>query len=135
MTSLILVTATRLLAPALVLFALFMLLRGHDAPGGGFIGGLLVAAAIALVALVRGKDGVRKVMRIDPVLVILAGLLAAVAAALLGPLSGSAPLTVVWTQVKVPGFGKLGSALLFDTGVLLVVVGAFAAMISSLSRE
>ena len=135
MSSLILRTATRLLAPALVLFALFMFLRGHDHPGGGFIGGLLLAAGLALVALAHGIGAVRRMLRVDPVLILTAGLAAAIGAALAALPTGAAPLTVLWSDVPIPGFGKLGTALLFDAGVLLVVVGAFSCFLSAFGRE
>ena len=54
MTSLILRTATRFLMPLLLMFALFLFLRGHNAPGGGFVGGLVVAAAFVLYAIASG---------------------------------------------------------------------------------
>lgn len=135
MNSLILRTATRLLAPALALFALFMFLRGHDHPGGGFIGGLLLAAGLALVALAHGTEAVRRMLRVDPVLILAAGLVAAVAAAVAALPAGKEPLTVLWSDLPIPGFGKLGTALLFDAGVLLVVVGAFCCFLSAFGRE
>lgn len=135
MSSLILQTATRFLAPALVLFSLFMFLRGHDHPGGGFIGGLLLAAGLALVALAHGTGEVLRMLRVDPVLVVAAGLAAAIGAAALGPLFGEEPLTVLWTGLPIPGFGKLGTALLFDAGVLLVVVGAFCCFLSVFAED
>ena len=135
MSSLILQTATRFLAPALVLFSLFMFLRGHDHPGGGFIGGLLLSAGLALVALAHGTREVRRMLRVDPVLIVASGLAAAVAAAVAGPLLGEAPLTVLWSALPIPGFGKLGTALLFDAGVLLVVVGAFCCFLSAFAED
>jgi multicomponent Na+:H+ antiporter subunit B len=135
MNSLILQTATRVLAPALALFALFMFLRGHDQPGGGFIGGLLLAAALALVALAHGVDAARRVLRVDPVLVLAIGLGAAALAAVASLATGAEPLTVLWSGIPIPGFGKLGTALLFDAGVLLVVVGAFTCFLSGFSGE
>ena len=65
MTSLILRTATRALMPLLLLYGLFLLLRGHNAPGGGFAGGLVVAAAYALHAFAYGVDAARRAVIID----------------------------------------------------------------------
>ena len=60
MTSLILRTATRFLMPLLLMFALFLLLRGHNAPGGGFVGGLVVAAAFVLYGIASGTPAARR---------------------------------------------------------------------------
>jgi hypothetical protein len=66
MNSLILSTATRFLAPLIVLISIFVLLRGHNEPGGGFIGGLLGAIAFALIEKARGVAAARRAMRVDP---------------------------------------------------------------------
>ena len=66
MTSLILRTATRFLMPLLLLFALFLLFRGHNEPGGGFVGGLVVAAAFVLYAIAYGVDAGRRALLVDP---------------------------------------------------------------------
>ncbi|HMN02746.1 MAG TPA: MnhB domain-containing protein, partial [Geobacter anodireducens] len=66
MQSLFLATAVRLLLPLLLLFSLFLLLRGHNEPGGGFVGGLVAAAAFALHALAHGVAAARRVLRVEP---------------------------------------------------------------------
>jgi multicomponent Na+:H+ antiporter subunit B len=66
MTSLILSTAARYLLPLLLLFSLFILVRGHNEPGGGFIGGLIGAAAFALNAIAFDARSTRRTLRIDP---------------------------------------------------------------------
>ena len=66
MTSSILRTATRFLMPLLLLFALFLLLRGHNEPGGGFVGGLVVAAAFVLYAIAYGVAAGRRALLVDP---------------------------------------------------------------------
>ncbi len=63
--SLILSTATRYLLPLLLLFSLFLLLRGHNEPGGGFVGGLVAVAAFALYALAAGTQEARSLLRVD----------------------------------------------------------------------
>ena len=77
MTSLILRTATRVLMPLLVLFALFMLLRGHNEPGGGFVAGLVVAAAFALHGFTFGVAAARRALIVDPETLLGIGLLVA----------------------------------------------------------
>ena len=67
MTSSILQTATRLLMPLLLLFAVFLLLRGHNQPGGGFVGGLVVAASFVLYSIAFGVDASRRALLVRPV--------------------------------------------------------------------
>jgi len=75
--SLILSTATRLLLPLLLMFSIFLLLRGHNEPGGGFVGGLVAAAAFALHAIAYSVAATRRLLIIDPRALIGTGLLIA----------------------------------------------------------
>jgi multicomponent Na+:H+ antiporter subunit B len=130
--SLILRTATRFLAPLLMAESVWILLRGHNEPGGGFIGGLLGAGAIVLVQLSQGASDARRTIRVDPRALIGSGLISALVAAVMGPLVGRPLLTGVWLKTPLPGIGKLGSPLLFDIGVYLVVVGSVLLMVMEL---
>jgi multicomponent Na+:H+ antiporter subunit B len=130
--SLILKTATRFLAPLLMAESVWILLRGHNDPGGGFIGGLLGAGAIVLVQLAQGMPAARRMIRVDPRALIGTGMIAALAAACLGPIVGRPLLTGLWLKTPVPGIGKLGTPLLFDIGVYLVVVGSVLLMVMEL---
>ena len=76
MTSLILRTATRVLMPLLLLYGLFLFLRGHNSPGGGFAGGLVVAAAYALHSFAFGVTAARRALLVDPSRLIGAGTVA-----------------------------------------------------------
>ena len=67
MTSSILQTATRVLMPLLLLFAVFLLLRGHNEPGGGFVGGLVVAASFVLYSIAFGVDAARRALLVTTV--------------------------------------------------------------------
>lgn len=122
MNTLILQTAARHLAPALVLFSLWLLWRGHNAPGGGFIGGLVAGTAVVLYAIAFGPAAARRAMRRSPRVWIAAGLALALGAALLGFVTGDGLLDAAW--VDVPGVGPLGTPLIFDVGVFAAVVGA-----------
>lgn len=138
MNSVILRVATRLLLPVILLFSVVVLLQGHNKPGGGFIGGLLAATALALHALAFGVVATRRLLRVDLTAVIGAGLLVAAASGLLGVFAGAAPfLTGVWGYVPLPGFGevKVGTPLLFDAGVYLVVVGIATLMALSMLED
>ena len=103
--------------------ALFLLLRGHNEPGGGFVGGLVAASAIALYALSAGVAEARRLVRVDLRTLMAVGLALAVGAGLLAFFAGDPLLTGLWLSWPVPVVGKLGTPLLFDVGVFLVVVG------------
>ena len=87
--SLILSTATRYLLPLLLLFSIFLLLRGHYEPGGGFVGGLVAAAAFALNVIAFGVPRTREILRLDPRVLIGSGVL-------LAAISGM----IAWLSVK-----------------------------------
>jgi multicomponent Na+:H+ antiporter subunit B len=125
MTSLILQTAARSLVALMLLFSVFLLLRGHDEPGGGFIGGLVAAAAFALYAVAFDVQSARRVLGVNPQTMIGIGLLLAGGAGVIALLAGREYLTGLWADVELPGFGEvhLGTALIFDIGVFLVVLG------------
>jgi multicomponent Na+:H+ antiporter subunit B len=135
MHSLILATAIRLLLPLLLLFSLFLLLRGHNEPGGGFVGGLVVAAAFALYTLAHGEKEGRRMLRVDPLRLVAVGLLTAMTSGLLPLLAGLPFLTSIWSSVPAPVIGHAGTPLLFDTGVYLVVAGMALLIIFTLMEE
>lgn len=136
MNSLILRSATALLIPVLMLFSLFLLFRGHDLPGGGFIGGLMAASAIALHAIANGLDAAKRLLRISPRQLMAAGLGLAVASGLLAPALGRPFLTGLWWFVPIGDRTlKLSTPLVFDVGVYLVVIGMFLAMLFALEER
>ena len=135
MNSIIFRTCARYVLVLMVLFSVFVLLRGHNEPGGGFIGGLLTAGGLAIYGLAYGVEGVRSVMRVDPRALIGAGLLAAMVAAVAGPLVGKPVLTGLWAARPVPGLGKVSTVLLFDVGVHLVVVGSVILILLTLAQR
>ncbi len=133
--SLLLVTATRLLLPLLLLFSLLLLFRGHDAPGGGFVGGVVAAAALSLHALAFGAGQTRQLFRVPPVDIVAMGLLVALGSSLAAPAAGRPWFAGMWSGLKVPGVGELGTPLLFDIGIYLVVVGGVLLMFFPLMEE
>jgi multicomponent Na+:H+ antiporter subunit A len=130
-TSPIFRTAARLLMPLLLLFAVFLLLRGHDRPGGGFVGGLVAAAAFALYAIAFGVQRARQALLVRPLTLLGAGLLIALVSGLPAVLRGQPFLTASWMSGPV----ALGTPVLFDVGVFLVVAGVVMMMIFSLAEE
>jgi len=135
MNSLILRTTSRYLAVLLIVFSLFILLRGHNEPGGGFIGGLLAATAFALHGLADGPAAARRTLRINPRRLVGIGLLAALSSGLVAGLAGRPFLTGLWIPFKVPAIGKVGTVLLFDVGVYLTVLGAVLLVLLALMEE
>jgi multicomponent Na+:H+ antiporter subunit B len=137
MTSLILSTAARYLLPLLLLFSFFILIRGHNEPGGGFIGGLVAAAAFALNAIAFDARSTRRTLRIDPRMLIPAGLSIALVSGIIPVFCGDSFMTGKWFSVFVPGLEQLdiGTPLLFDCGVYLLVLGVALTMILTLTEE
>ena len=130
-TSPIFRTAARLLMPLLLLFSVFLLLRGHNEPGGGFVGGLVAAAAFALYAIAFGTARARQALLVRPLTLLGAGLLIALVSGLPAVLRGQPFLTALWASGPV----ALGTPAIFDTGVFLVVAGVVLMMIFSLAEE
>ncbi len=122
----ILQTLSRLLFPMMLLFAAFVFLRGHNLPGGGFIAGLVAALAIVLQYLGNGIEWTSARIRTDMHRVIAAGLSFAIGTGLVSIVLGFPFLTSTFTYLKWPVVGKfeVASAMIFDLGVFLVVVGA-----------
>lgn len=136
MNSLILRTATRGLIAVLLLLSVFLLLRGHDLPGGGFIGGLVAASALALHAIAYGMPAAVRLLRVPPQRLIGVGLGLAVAAGFLAAPTGAPYLTGQWWIFRLAGVEwKLSSPLLFDVGVYLVVVGVVLTMVFALEER
>lgn len=136
MTSVILRTASRLLMTFLLLLSIFLLLRGHNEPGGGFIGGLVGASAFALYTIAYNVKAAREAFRIDPSVLVGIGLSLAVLSGLVAAFVGDAFLTGLWLKFDLAGTEiKLGTPILFDVGVYLVVIGVTLTMIFALEEE
>lgn len=137
MTSLILATAARYLFPLMLLFSVFLLLRGHNLPGGGFIAGLIAASAFALYWIAHGLDAVRKLLRADPQVLVGVGLLLALVSGLPSLVFGEAYLTARWTAVAILDNGEfhIGTPLVFDLGVYLLVTGVLLLIVFTLAEE
>jgi multicomponent Na+:H+ antiporter subunit B len=135
MTSSILQTAVRVLMPLLLLFALFLLFRGHNQPGGGFVGGLVVAASFVLYSIAFGVQAARRALLVDPSMLLGLGPLVAVLSEVPGVLMGRPFMSAVWTTVEVGGSTvHVGSPLLFDAGVFLAVIGVVLTIVFTLAE-
>jgi multicomponent Na+:H+ antiporter subunit B len=125
MNTLIFRTIAPLLTTVMLVFSVFVLLRGHNEPGGGFIGGLIAGAAIALYGLALGSEAARGALRVDPMVLAAVGL---VVAALSGMVSLPLELpflTGLWGEVADV---TVSTPMVFDIGVYLVVFGVLAAL-------
>lgn len=118
--------AGRILFPCLIVLSLIVLYRGHNLPGGGFIGGLMAATAYILTGIGSSMQQAKAQLRVDPVQLLWLGLAVAVLSGLPGMLGGGAFLTGRWLPTfSLPLLGKvhLGTPLVFDVGVYLAVIG------------
>ena len=133
---LMLVVVTRLILPITLVVGLYIFLRGHNTPGGGFIAGLVVAIALVSQYMASGYAWAQERQKIQYHALIGAGVMAAGITGI-GAWFGALPfLTSTYGYVKLPGLEKfeLASAMGFDLGVFLCVVGAVMLMLNSLSR-
>ncbi len=136
--SIILNAATRLLVALLLVFSVYMLLRGHNLPGGGFIGGLIGATGFVLYVIAHGPQSTREALRADPQSIAMIGLGIALAAGLLAGLFGDALFTGQWLFIGATEDDKglpLSSILIFDIGVYLVVFGSILTIVLALEEE
>lgn len=136
MKSLILRTTTRYLTPLLLIFSVFLFLRGHNQPGGGFAAGLVAAAPFALLSIAFGAAEARRVLQVKPRFLIGAGLLTSLVSGAIGLLNGRPFLTGVWGYLQLPGLGsvEMGTPVIFDLGVYLVVIGVSLSIIFALEE-
>jgi monovalent cation:proton antiporter len=137
MNSLILTTVTRLVFFVVLLFSLYLLLRGHNNPGGGFIAGVMSALGILLQAIASDLRYVRLVLRVEPRLLTGVGLLISFITGLVPMLFGYPFLTSTFGHLHALWLGEveMASAFFFDLGVYLVVVGGTLLMIMTLTEE
>lgn len=133
MRSTILQTAARYLLPILLLFSFFLLLRGHYYPGGGFVGGLVASIAFVLHSFAYGTDKTMKVLRYDPLALIPVGLAIATLSMFMPVMFGLPIMTGLWFDQPIPVIGMIGSALFFDIGVYLVVIGVVLTILFTIS--
>ncbi len=136
MKTIILRTASNYMLPLLLVFSVFILLRGHYLPGGGFVGGLIASIAFVLHAFANGLKDTKDLLKVHPGFLMPAGLGLAF-------LSGIAPIvgvglpfmTGIWWPESVAVIGSIGSALFFDIGVYLVVIGVTLTIIFTISES
>ncbi len=119
-------TMSRLFFVLMIGVSLFMLFRGHNEPGGGFIGGLIAALGFALLAMAHDVGTARRALVIHPVALMGTGLLLSFVSGLPGLLSDRSFLTHWWMEI---GSTHLGTATIFDIGVYCVVIGGVLCLV------
>ena len=144
MSSIILRTGVRFVTPLMLLLAALLVLRGHNEPGGGFIGGLLAATAFALVEKAEGLEAAKRALRFRPQSIAAFGLGCALVSGVWGGLQYGYFLKGVWPFITIDAEGNkhglpFGSIFLFDLGVYFVVLGTVCGILFALedvvSRE
>jgi multicomponent Na+:H+ antiporter subunit B len=131
MNSLILRTLAPAITLLMVVFSVFVTLRGHNSPGGGFIGGLLAASGIALYAIAFGVEPTRRLLRFHPLSIAATGLILSAASGLVSALYGVPYMTGLWFGIGI----DVSTVMSFDIGVYLVVTGAFASILLALEER
>lgn len=128
-------SAPPILAIALA-YSVYILLRGHNAPGGGFIGGLVAGVGLLFYAIARGREAALRALRIRPTALCGLGMLMALGSGLPALLGPQPYLTHAWYTLNFFGLSlPLGTALLFDTGVYCAVVGTICAIFMNLIQR
>ncbi|QDY70076.1 Na+/H+ antiporter subunit B [Qingshengfaniella alkalisoli] len=138
MKSIILQAASQILVALLLVFSVYMLLRGHNAPGGGFIGGLIGATGFVLHAIACGTEQTRAALRLKPENLAIIGLAMSLLAGLISLPFGDPLLTGQWLFLGASEGEKglpISTILLFDIGVYFVVLGAALTIVMALEEE
>src|SRR5699024_9974900 len=126
----------RLILPLALLVSVFIFLRGHNEPGGGFIAGLITAVALILLQVAYGQRWVQTRMGVRLPNLAAAGVLIATATGLASLTLGYPFLTSAFAHINLPVIGEIeiASAMIFDLGVYLTVVGGTLLILSGLGR-
>ena len=134
-SSLILSNTVKYIIPLLMIFSFFLLLRGHNEPGGGFTGGLVAASAYALYMIANGLNEAKNLLKISPIYLISIGLAIALFSGFVSLFAGKEFMTGMWLENEFPLIGKIGTPLIFDIGVYLLGLGISVMIIFSLAEE
>jgi multicomponent Na+:H+ antiporter subunit B len=136
MRTLIFRTMAPYLTSLMVLFSVFVLLRGHNEPGGGFIGGLIAASAFAIYGIACGVSPVRRALYFHPMTISGAGLLLGAFAGAFSFLFDVPFMTGLWASLEIGGVTvDLSTPLFFDIGVYLVVMGTMTSIALGLEER
>ncbi|MCI9866143.1 Na(+)/H(+) antiporter subunit B [Rhizobium skierniewicense] len=136
MNTLIFRTIAPVITALMLLFSVFVLLRGHNEPGGGFIGGLIAASAFAVYGIAFGVASVRRAIVFHPLSIAGFGLLIATLSGIIAVFSSVPFMTGIWIFPSLVGVEvPLATVISFDIGVYLVVVGGFTSIALALEER
>jgi multicomponent Na+:H+ antiporter subunit B len=137
MNSIILQVAAKVLLPVVILLSIVFLLRGHNEPGGGFIGGLVGASGFVLYALAVDLRSARRLLIIQPKTLMAVGLLVAIGSGIPALFQNHPIFKGLWTELDFAGYEglKVGTPFFFDVGVYLVVIGSTLLMAFTLEER
>jgi multicomponent Na+:H+ antiporter subunit B len=121
--TIMLATAIKLLMPLFLIFSLYLLFRGHNDPGGGFIGGLIGAMGLVFYTMTFGAEVTIKTFNVNSIALIALGLFLAASSGIISVFFGDIFFTARWEEYYLPFIGRPGTPILFDVGVYILVVG------------
>lgn len=133
--SILLSQAARYLMPLMLVFSVFLLIRGHNEVGGGFAGGLVAASALMLYAIALSPTALYQLLPIHPRLLVGLGLLTSLSSGFISILAGKPFMTGLWLKTAIPVIGKVGTPLLFDIGVYFAVIGVVVWILLTLAED
>lgn len=133
----ILHSITKVVVFIILTLAVYLFFSGHSAPGGGFVGGLVLASSIVLLLLAFDIETVKKGIPLDFKLVAAVGAMLVLLNGFGAVIFGEGFLTQTFTHIDIPFFGEieLSSVTIFETGVALAVVGVVTTIILSISED
>lgn len=135
MNTLIVRTTLKLIVPLFMLASVYLLFRGHNLPGGGFIGGLIAAIPIVFHVMVYGTEKTKEIFKLNIFVLIGIGLLTAASSGLISMFLGDVFMTSLWGDFEIPLLGKPGTPIMFDIGVYLVVIGIVLRIAFAMSED
>lgn len=129
MNTIIFRTAAPLLVATMLVFSVYVCLRGHNEPGGGFIGGLIAASSIAILGMASGAEKAREALRVDPLAIAGFGVFIAALSGVASIFIDAPFMTSIWLYLELGDTTvPLSTPLIFDIGVYLVVFGTLSAV-------
>jgi multicomponent Na+:H+ antiporter subunit B len=137
MNTVIFRTIAPYLSALMLVFSIFVLLRGHNEPGGGFIAGLIGASAIAIYGIAAGPREVRQALIVHPLVMAGGGVFLAAASGLISAFWAVPFLTGIWVMFTLPDASEIAvsTPLLFDVGVYLTVLGVLSTVALALEED
>ncbi|HMN61216.1 MAG TPA: Na+/H+ antiporter subunit B, partial [Anaerolinea sp.] len=133
--SILLELSARYMMPLIMVFSVFLLIRGHNEVGGGFVAGLVAASALMLYAIAISPDALRRLLPFQPRTLVGGGLLIALISGLISSIGGQPFMTGLWLTEAVVVIGKVGTPILFDLGVYVLVIGIVLWIMLTFSGE